>query len=254
MSERIVHNLHAANYENIRTGAANTRFRAPRNAVRSLFSLSMILFLLMGALPLATGCTTESSSHNNDAGLSDVNEDAATCDDKAANCATEDEFGSLFTKTNGRADGTLVAIVRPVDTQCAWPNSSHVTFQLSMLGGVQRLVVSVEDIAYTSVTAPLLGPAYEEGWHEDQSIDYWTDLGVHSTDFSAASPEELVSFICDHLELGHEVSVFAYSDGSKPSSAHQIHRNEPYPDGAIVANPTSENPTWLLFRYTDQVF
>ena len=175
-----------------------------------------------------------------------------SCDEKAENCATE--FGSLFTKTNGRADGTLVALVRPSDQQCAMPNGSHVTVQLSIHGQVQRLVVSVKEIAITTVSEPLLGPPYEEGWHADQSIDYWTDLGVHSTDFSSATMDETVDFICAHLDLGAEVSVFAYSDGEKPSSAHQIHRNDKYPDGAIVAHPTSKNPIYLLFRYEDQVF
>ena len=183
----------------------------------------------------------------------DVDAAGVTCDEKAANCATEEEFGELFTKSNGRADGTLVALVRPVDQQCTWPNDSHVTVQLSILGGVQRLVVSVEDIAVTSVSHALIGPPYEEGWHEGQDLDYATDLGVHSTDM-AASKDEVVAFICAHLELAEEVSIFAYSDGSRPTSAHQIHRNNKYPDGAIVANPTSGSPTYLLFRYADQVF
>jgi len=207
------------------------------------------------------GCDDKSTGSNNDAGTGDVldggdggDDGGDTCADKAANCATMEEFGSLFTNTNGRADGTLVAIVRPVDTDCALPNSSHVTLQLSMLGGVQRLVVSAEDIAITSVSHALLGPAYEEGWHEDQALDYPTDLGVHSTDFTAGTLDDVVAFICANLEIGEEVSVFAYSDGTYPASAHQVHRNEPYPDGAIVVHPTSENPTWLLFRYTDQVF
>ncbi len=187
-----------------------------------------------------------------DATRPDSTRDDVSCDEKAAGCATE--FGSLFTKTNGRADGTLVALVRPSDQQCTMPNGSHVTVQLSIQGQVQRLVVSVKDIAITTVSEPLLGPPYEEGWHEDQQLDYWKHLGVHSTDFSPVAMDEAVDFICEHLELDSEVSVFAYSDGGKPSSAHQIHRNDKYPDGAVVANPTSESPTYLLFRYEDQVF
>ncbi len=175
-----------------------------------------------------------------------------SCDQKASACASE--FGSLFTKTNGRADGTLVALVRPEDQQCALPNSSHVTLQLSIQGQVQRLVVSVKGVAAMTVDKPLLGPAYAEGWHVDQNIDYATDLGVHSGDFSDVSLEQAVDLMCSHLEVGSPVSVFAYSDGSKPSSAHQIHRNDKYPDGAVVVNPTAAQPTYLLFRYSDQVF
>lgn len=183
----------------------------------------------------------------------DAAADAATsCDEKAKPCVSQ--FGALFTKSNGRADGKLVALVRPVDQSCAGPNSTHVVLELSILGQVQRLVVSVDGVLTTTHDAPLLGPAWSEGWHEGQNLEYATDLGVHSTDFTSMSQDEAVAFVCSHLELGDEVSVYAYSDGTKPSSAHQIHSNDKYPDGAVVVHPKSALPTWLLFRYPDQVF
>ena len=89
---------------------------------------------------------------------------------------------------------------------------------------------------------------------EDVHLDYVTDLRAHSTDFAAVSMDEAVDFICSAVEIGDPVSVYAYSDGSNPSSAHQIHRNDHYPDGAIVADPTSAAPLYLLLRYADQVF
>ena len=177
---------------------------------------------------------------------------ALNCDDKAKNCATQ--FGSLFTKSNGRADGTLIALVRPSDTQCAMPNSTHAVLQLSIQGKVQRLVASVDGVALATKSAPLIGPAYAEGWHENVTLEYPTSLGVHSTDFTPVSLDGAVSFLCEHLSIGAPVSVFAYSDGTEPSSAHEIHSNDNYPDGAIVVDPTSATPTYLLFRYLDQVF
>ena len=174
------------------------------------------------------------------------------CDAKAAPCASE--FGSLFTASNGRADGTLVALVRPVDTQCTLFNNDHAVVQLSMLGQVQRLVVALDGVAVTSVAGPLVGPAFSEGWHPDVFLDYPTDLGAHSTDFTSVTMDEAVQFLCSALDLGEPVSVYAYSDGSAPSSAHQIHRNDNYPDGAIAVHPASAAPTYLLFRYADQVF
>lgn len=177
---------------------------------------------------------------------------AVDCDSKSDQCASE--FGSLFTKSNGRADGALVALLQTTDQQCAEPNSSHAVLQLSMLGQVQRLVVSVSGVAVTTVSAPLAGPAYSEGWHEEVPLDYATDLGVHSTGFTSVSITEAERLLCEYLDVGAPVSVYAYSDGSKPSSAHQIHYNDTYPDGAIVAEPTSGSPTYLLFRYDDQVF
>lgn len=175
-----------------------------------------------------------------------------SCREMSANCVSE--FGSLFTRSNGRADGTLVALVEPTDRQCELYNDTHVVLQLSMLGHVQRLVVSVNGVSVHTTTAQLLGPIYSEGWHTDLDLDYVTHLEVHSTDFTHVTMDEAVSFICSELEVGDPVSVFAYSEGDYPASAHQIHRVDHYPDGAIVARPTSDAPTYLLFRYSDQVF
>lgn len=188
------------------------------------------------------------------AGDAAADADAApvSCDDKAKTCV--DKFGSLITKSDGRADGTLVALVRPVDQQCAMPNSTHVVLELSMLGQVQRMVVSVNGVSVDTASAALLGPAWAEGWHENMNLDYPSYLGVHSTDFKTVTMDQGVAFICDHLTIGAKVSVYAYSDGSEPSSAHQVHRNDGYRDGAIVVDPTSSSPTYLLFRYANQTF
>ena len=175
-----------------------------------------------------------------------------SCDDKAKSCVGS--FGSLFTKSDGRADGTLVALVRPVDQQCPMPNGTHVVLEVSMLGQVQRLVASVNGVAVATASAPLLGPPYAEGWHTNISLDYPSYLGKHSTDFTSVTQDQAVAFVCSHLTVGAPVSVYAYSDGSIPSSAHQVHRNDAYPDGAIAVDPQSGNPTYLLFRYENQTF
>lgn len=177
---------------------------------------------------------------------------SVSCDVKAQACTST--FGSLFTKSNGRADGKLVAVVRPTDTQCALFNSTHVVLQLSILGHTQRLVVSVKGVGVASVSSKLVGPAYSEGWHTNVTLDYVSDLGVHSDDFALVSMDKAVDYICKPLSIGAPISVYAYSDGSAPASAHQIHRNDKYPDGAIVMDPTAAKPTYLLFRYANQVF
>lgn len=174
-----------------------------------------------------------------------------TCDGTAAECA--DTFGELFAPSNGRADGTLLAIVRTTDSQCALFNDDHVVLEVTILGSVQRLVVNVEGVAVAATQAPLLGPPFEEGWHEDQELDYPTDLDLHSDTFDQVDVAGAEGFLCEHLVPGQPISVFAYAEGN-PSSAHQIHFNPNYPDGAIVANPTSETPTYLAFRFADQDF
>jgi hypothetical protein len=235
---------------------------------RGAATLSLLLALTVGAgcssdpsayedaqVPPAGDLAADSVPSSPEAGSKvDATDDAATatCDMKAQGCAST--FGSLFTKSNGRADGKLVAVVRPSDTQCALFNSTHVVVQLSILGQVQRLVVAVKDVAVTSVSSKLVGPAYAEGWHTSVNLDYVSDLGAHSDDFALVSMDKAVDFICSPLSLGAPVSVYAYSSGSYPASAHQVHRNDKYPDGAIVMDPTSAKPTYLLFRYASQVF
>lgn len=182
----------------------------------------------------------------------DAEEEERTCVDMSERCASD--FGSLFFRSNGRADGTLWALVDPMDRHCTAYNDNHVVLQLLIDGQVQRLVVAIEDIAVHAVSAPLIGPEFEEGWHTGMDLDYARDLGAHSDDFRQVAMEGAAEFICLELELDEPVSVYAYSDGDYPSSAHQIHRNDRYPDGAIVARPTSENPLYLLFRYQDQEF
>ncbi len=175
-----------------------------------------------------------------------------SCADMSLDCAFE--FGTLFTRANGRADGTLVALLEPTDTQCMAADDDHVILQLSILGQVQRLVVAVDGVAVHTVHAPLIGPGFAEGWHDGMTLDYPRDLGVHASDFTAVTMAEAVAFLCAATEVGTPISVFAYADGDYPSSAHQIHRNDSYPDGAIVADPTAESPTYLLFSYVEQVF
>lgn len=199
--------------------------------------------------------TFDADGSGHDAGVdadASVDTDGPSCEDMSENCASQ--FGSLFTNTNGRADGTLVALVEPTDSHCALPNRTHVVLQVSMQGEVQRLVVSVNEVAAHTATAQLVGPGYSEGWHPDVHLDYPGQFGVHSSDFTPMSMDDAVMFICSYVEIGAPLSVFAYSDGTIPSSAHQIHRNDHYPDGAIAVNPTSGSSTYLLFRYSDQVF
>ncbi|MDF1564610.1 MAG: hypothetical protein P1V51_16315 [Deltaproteobacteria bacterium] len=191
-----------------------------------------------------------------DGGERDGGADAGpSCDPLAAACVSDvADFGTLFTRSNGRADGTLLAMVRPGDTGCALYNNDHAVLQLSIQGHIQRLVVALDGVGVHAIAAPLVGPPYQEGWHENVTVDYPGDLGVHAADFESVTMDGAVAFLCAALTEGAPVSVFAYCDGAYPSSAHQIHRNDNYPDGAIVVAPDSGDPTWLLFRYDGQQF
>jgi hypothetical protein len=126
--------------------------------------------------------------------------------------------------------------------------------QVEMQGQVQRLVVAIDGVAVRTASAPLIGPAFAPGWHLGMTLDYPRDLGVHSADFAPVTMDQAVGFLCQSMQIGAPLSVYAYSDGTYPSSAHQIHYNDYYPDGAIVVDPTGPSPTYLLFRYDNQTF
>ena len=224
---------------------------------------------LLGVMAVAGACGSPDSSADAQATDGDVpapdaliaadarppgDADETSCADMSENCVAEAELGSLFTRSNGRADGTLVALLETTDSQCDLYNNDHVVLQLSILGHIQRLVVSVDGVGVATTSAALVGPAYAEGWHLDVSLDYPTDLGMHSGDFSLVTMAEATAFICAEMAIGAPLAVYAYSSGDYPASAHQVHRNDDYPDGAIVVDPTGAFPKYLLFRYANQVF
>lgn len=173
--------------------------------------------------------------------------------DKAENCA--DTFGDALTAAFARLDGTVVAVVGPTDTQCALPNNDHIVIQVMMGGDVYRMVVNVDGVFYAETNAPLVGPAWSEGWHTGVALEYDTTLNVHSDAFAFHSMAELVELVTDATELGAPISVYAESSGGEyASSAHLIHRNNSKPDGAIALDPQSPTSRMLLFRFDNQSF
>lgn len=200
-----------------------------------------------------------------DAGEVDAGEvDAGVVDagTKADGCAEEAEFGALFTNAFGRADGTVVAVVPPAWPGCAFPNSDHVVIQVSIDGGVQRLVVNVKsdfgapEIFMRELNAPLPAPAYGEGWHPGLQLDYPGDFDVHTDGgWDEVNLEQASARIYDAITVGAPLSVYATSSGGTyAASAHKIHRNNSRKDGAIVIDPTGPSPRWLLFRFANQTF
>lgn len=176
--------------------------------------------------------------------------------EKSMNCA--DMFGTALTAPYGRIDGTVLAVVQPTDTQCAWPNNDHVVVQVNMLGSVYRMVVNVQSsfgdprVGYLETTHALPGPAFQEGWHTGVTLDYATDLGVHSDDFTPYDLPALSQKVDDAFTLGQEISVYASTSGG--ASAHKVHRVGSGQDGAMILDPESAAPKVLLFRFLDQVF
>lgn len=203
------------------------------------------------AVVAAAACGSSSPSTARDAAAVDAYPGAAAC---------ASTFGSALTDSFGRLDGTLLAIVPPGDNDCAQPNSTHVTVQVTMGGDVYRMVVNVlsdsnqPGVYLDELDAPLAGPAWSDGWHTDAPLDYATTLGVTKSQFTLADETQAVARIEQELVLGARISVFATSSGgSDAASAHLVHRNATNMDGAIVIAPDTA-PRYLLTAFMEQTF
>ena len=167
-------------------------------------------------------------------------------------------FGSAMTATFGRLDGFLVAIVNPNTTTSCRGDDNHIHLQVKVNGGIEDIAVNIAsttgnpDVDFLTVNAALRGGAWTEGWHPGQTLDYATSLGVHSGNFTEQTPTGLTTLVDNAIAGANHVSIFA--TGFDPTGGHLIHREGSSHDGAIVIDPTTSNPTYLLFHFTTQSF
>lgn len=186
-----------------------------------------------------------------------------TPEGKAAACAGFDALGKSLTSGYGRADGTVSAVVGPLETHCeASCNPTHLTVQVDLDGKPHRFVVTAVDkysdsheMFYATKKGPLVGPAWSVGWHQgaDVALDYVQTPGVHAADFQSYHRDELTALVTDALAIGAKVSIYATAEDD-PARAHLIHRYAKKgqgKDGAIVVDPDGE-PTYLMFFYEDE--
>lgn len=210
------------------------------------------------ALALMSACR-DSSPAAVDATSLDGGRDATP--DKDAYCTAS--FGNAITADYGRVDGIITAVIEPGNQRCIDQDNDHVIVQVRMRNAIYRMVVNVEsnslvkEIRMRNVPHPLLGPSFAEGWHPGVTLDYVTDLGVHSTDDSwTAEPlQAAAQRIADVLIIGAPIAVYASSfGGAMASGVHLIHRNAPGLDGALVVDPTGAIPVFVLFHFENQTF
>lgn len=180
--------------------------------------------------------------------------DAAS--DKSAMCAST--FGTELTNAFGRLDGTLLAVLAPGNSTCTAPNSTHVVLEVTMNGAAYRMVVNVlsttndPHVFLDAIDAPLVGGAWQEGWHSGVQLDYVSTLHVTKAGFTQAMQADAVARVTDAVTLGAHVSVFATSSGESDST-HLVHRNQTNQDGAIVLDPETA-PHYLLTAFPEQTF
>jgi Lamin Tail Domain len=167
-------------------------------------------------------------------------------------------FGSAMNTTFGRLDGFLVTILNPGQGTSCSGDAHHVHLQVQTNGAIYNIAVNVDsntgnpDVDFLSLSAPLKGAPWTEGWHPSQQLDYPTNLGVHSGNFAETTPTQLTSLVDNALANANHISIF--TTGFDSTGGHLIHRNGSNHDGAIVINPLSATPQYLLFHFTTQTF
>jgi hypothetical protein len=168
-------------------------------------------------------------------------------------------FGSGMSTGYGRLDGTLTAIVRPQDSQCAYVNSTHLVLEVTANGSTQRLMLDTYskisgDVSMLELDAPLVGDTYSAGWHQGSAIyiDYPATLSVSSGQFTSMAETDLINAIVCELSVGMPIAV--YNIGFDATGGHDIHRHNGGDDGAIVIKPDTASPHYFLFHFSNQTF
>jgi hypothetical protein len=234
-------------------------------AMRASAFVSFVLLSLAACGDSGTSADTTTSSSTGGGGTGGAGTGGAVSGsggaggsvDKAAGCVGT--FGTALTNDFGRIDGTVLAVVKPTDTQCPMFNDDHVVLEVTMQGSVYRAVINVQstfgdpNVRFLALDHALPGLGWQEGWHTGLTLDYVADFGVHAgPPFEPLSLTDLSDRIADEITIGEQVSVFCQSSGG-PSS-HEIHRNDGIVDGAIVLDPNGAAPKALLFHFGDQQF
>ena len=192
-----------------------------------------------------------------DAGVADAST-GGTGDGTPVRLPCTGTFGSAMTATFGRLDGVLVAIVDPNTTTSCRGDDNHIHLQVRVNGSIEDIAVNSAstsgnpNIDFLAVNSSLKGGAWSEGWHPGVQLDYPSNLGVSSGQFAERTPTQLTTAVDSALASANHVSIF--TTGFDATGGHLIHRNGSSHDGAIVINPLSASPRYLLFHFTTQSF
>ena len=238
------------------------RLRSRRSVV--LATLGLVLGACGGGSSSDGGLTDPSSSIATDGAVpAPIDTDASTGGDASAS-PTDDgtptrqqctsSWGSGLSAKHGRLDGYLVSIVPPSSTSGCNDDSSHVHLQVMMKGAIYDVAVdigkSADNIYYLSRKMPLTNGAWTEGWHTTDGLNY-ASLGISSADLTKLSPSAASSTVEQALANVNHISV--YGTGYSANGMHLIHYQSGS-DGAVVLEPLSATPQFLLFRFSSDTF
>ncbi|MDB4962812.1 MAG: hypothetical protein JWP01_2811 [Myxococcales bacterium] len=165
-------------------------------------------------------------------------------------------LGSGLSRSFGRLDGILVAIVPPGNGGCN-ADPDHVHLQIESRGDVYDVAINVgssgtaNDVHTATFDKKLPGPVWSDGWKTGSSIDY-AQMGVRKADLPLKTRAEIVADLMRDLSTVNHISVFAIGYG--PEGAHLVHRNDFGRDGLLITEPLSTPAKLRLFAFADQSF
>ena len=195
---------------------------------------------------------------HHDAGLPDSGSDASR-DGGSADGADgppnrqpcTNNFGNGLSGGFGRLDGYVIAVVPPGGGACN-ADRHHVHVQVVAGGETYDIAVNTDSGFIAERDAPLPAGSWNEGWHTGVSLDYPADLGLHASDFTAASEAVVDQDVENALATANHISVFAtpYNRGG----AHLVHRQGSGHDGAVITDPLSATSHLFAFHFSNQSF
>ena len=165
------------------------------------------------------------------------------------------ETGAIINTTHGRLDGTLAFVVAKNGPSSCNGDDKHVHLQIRAANAIYDVAVEVGafngDTLLHEADMPLPDGAWSEGWHDDP-LSY-TQLGVHSPQFTPQDPAALSAKIEAELAGVNHISVFGTGYAQK-NGCHLVHYVGGATDGAIVTHPLAGKAHVMFFRFSTQTF
>ena len=165
--------------------------------------------------------------------------------------------GDLPFDTYGALEGELVSIVPPGTHGCP-EDADHLHLQIDVGGKRYDVAVTVNDatggqpmMIFEKDLAPTTAPP---GW-SGAGFDFVTNLGAHSSSFTALASAPLLSKLEGELATVSSISVHgkSYTDGT---GVHDVHRNGGGHDGVLLMRGQGAGGTDHAFalRFYSDVF
>jgi len=166
-----------------------------------------------------------------------------------------DQVGTALNSKHGRLDGYLAYVLPQGGAASCNGDDSHVHLQVRMKGDIYDVAVDIGTFTGDSnlyeADMPLPEGAWSEGWH-NVGLSY-TQLGLHSSQFTPEDPTTLGQKIQSELANANHISIFgdSYPQGN---GCHDVHYENGTEDGALVIDPLSPSAHIMFFRFSTQSF